>query len=182
MAEKLMTIVIWINVLADLIASYLADHYGSNGIVYNILTPLEKLLTLGIYYIYAPNRIFKKAIIGVSILILLISLIAFYFSSSSRVFHIQPFLWTGLILAILSYMLIRKYLTSKKDFNLLAVWFAFANLLYYSMVVSSLGAQSIAVSFSLELARLLGYGNDIAYSLWSLILLISVLWIKKLKA
>lgn len=179
--EKLIVWVIWLNIFADT-ASYFIMHIPKQETVfiYNVMTPIEKIIILIAYrqntYGIRRSSVYSWGILAVILVTSLdISLINGFSS-----FNVIGIVSTGMIVAFLSYIHLRDVLNGRGGESKVFTLFCSANFVYYTLMVSSLSAVQLALIVSdNKFASQVSYGNLLAYALWSLILIIGLLWIRK---
>lgn len=175
--ERLIIVVLLMNASADITGNLASELDNGNGIVYNILAPLEKVIT---FAVYGLNTITRKGrminLIGIA-LVLLLSLFGFGLYPAFD-FHFGIYIAAGLILAVASYFHLREMVNDRARFSGVVFAFSLANLIYYTLMVSALSAIPLALTISNDFAAQIYTGNDLAYSLWSLIILIGIAWTK----
>lgn len=175
-SERFIISVIYLNILADLLAQYLATRGIYNGDVYNLICPLEKVIILAVYYQNTfKNRIRKYYIIGV-IAIIFLSSLGYIFNKNSGSVHIEVYLISGFVIAILSYLQLRQMALENARASTPIFWFGMANLIYYTFMISSISASPLALTISEEFARQILLGNDIGYISWSIITTTGIAW------
>ncbi len=174
--ERLILLVVYLNIITDLIAIYLADTLKQdNGIIYNIFCPTEKIITLLIYYLNAFQLSNKRLnILGV-LFVCLFSLYGFIANPATH-FHTEVYILSGFIVSILSYLQLRQIIQEKAKQSTAIFFFAIANLVYYTLMVSSVSASPFAYELSEDFGKAVMIGNQVAYSLWSILILIGLLW------
>jgi hypothetical protein len=179
--EKLIVWVIWLNILAD-IASYFIMHIPDHqtAFIYNVMTPIEKIIILIAYgqNTFAAKRrpIYSWGILAVILLTALdISLINGFSS-----FNVMGVVSTGMIVAFLSYIHLRDVLNNRGGESKVFTLFCSANFVYYTLMVSSLSAVQLAqIVGGKDFASKVSYGNLMAYAIWSIILIVGLLWTRK---
>jgi len=174
--EKWIVLVIFLNILADLLANYLGLKKIFNGDVYNLLGPVEKIITLSVYLV--NSKINRTKIYYLSGIIAMILLTTAGYISNSKPGHLheQVYVISGFIFAILSYLQLRNILLEKAKDSIPIFWFSMANLVYYTLMISVISARPVALSISWDFNTQINIVNDIAYSLWSPIILIGIIW------
>jgi hypothetical protein len=55
-------------------------------------------------------------------------------------------------------------------------WFSFANVIYYTLMTSTISSLPLAIEVSDSFARSIKAINDIGYILWSILISIGILW------
>jgi hypothetical protein len=163
------------NVLADGTSLLLSIHMDQTHFIYNILLPIERILTLSIYARHSTRSLEKKLHwIAMGLVIVLYGFGYWYYKFNDL--HYASAITTGLILALLSYIHLKAFALDKTKGSVLIAFFALANLVYFTLMVSSISALQVALDISMDFAKTIGMGNLLAYSLWSVILIIGILW------
>lgn len=151
-----------------------------SGHVYNLLSPFEKILTVVVYMQSSNGRRFiPLSKVGMGAIVLL-SILGYLLGGVENKFHMEVYILTGFIIAILSYAFLRHLTLRKREFSIVIFCFGLANLVYYTLMISSMSAIPAALLISNEFAYKVLLGNDIAFTLWSLIILTGILW-KRIK-
>lgn len=174
--ERLIVIVILLNVIADLMADYVSLTYGESGHVYNVLAPVERLLSLQIYVLATKNKKLRMLFRFTMILIFGISLSGYIIHNGDTDFHALPYVASGFLMAVASYIFLREWAIVSKKSTVLVFVFGMANFIYYTLMISSMSALPLANKLSAELADKIYVVNDIAYTLWSLTILFGMIW------
>lgn len=78
-----------------------------------------------------------------------------------------------------SYLMLRDEIFKPRAFNHLFIWFILANLVYYTLMVSSMSSIPFAGQISVDLAASLKIINDVAYIFWSLLIAFGIIWSSK---
>lgn len=164
------------NIAADLIARKMSLQLMNNGIVYNIFCPLEKIVTLMIYYLSSNRPRFKQLNLLGILLVIIISAIGFLGKLSPQEFHTEVYVISGFIISIFSYLHLRRIIRGKAKQSRVIFFFGIANLVYYTLMVSSVSALPVAMGISTDFAKTLFIGNAIAYVMWSILILIGIVW------
>lgn len=177
--ERVITLIIWLNIGSDLIAAKLSTEGITNGFVYNILAPIERILTV---YIYIRCSNFLKSkylhIIGLCAIIL-VSAISQIHAQDFSAFQNISFVIGGLVVSLLSYYHLRNITLGRAKDDFLIALFAVANLIYYTLMSSSISAFYAALDVSRAFARDIYSINQFAYGLWAITLSIGLLWSKR---
>jgi hypothetical protein len=179
--ENLIVLVIWLNILADT-ASYFIMHlpFPNTHFVYNAMTPIEKIIIL---FAYGQNTFgVKRCSLHFAGILAVVLFTAFdmIFINGFFEFNVVAIVSSGIIVAFLSYIHLRDVLNGRGGESKVFTLFCSANFVYYTLMVSSLSAVQLALIVSdNKFASQVSYGNLLAYALWSLILIIGLLWIRK---
>lgn len=177
--EKLIALVLLMNIIADT-AAYLLMHCELNyQYMYNILLPLERIVSL---VIYTKNENTKKAKVfygAGGILILLVYFIGYTNSDIVSELHFLSNTITALILTAMSYLHLRTISHGDVDTTRLITVFTIATFVYSAITVSALSALALALQIDHGFAADLFDINLIAYASWSITLIIAILWNKK---
>jgi hypothetical protein len=175
--ERLILVILLLNGSADIIGRMVSRMYEQNGIVYNVITPLEKAITFGIYLLNTRSKRGKMLNAAGMALTLAISIAGFVILDPMP-FHSEVYIGSAFILAVGSYYHLREMATDKAMASGTLFAFALANLVYYTLMVSSVSALPLALEISNSFASQIFMGNDLAYSLWSIIIFIGIAWNK----
>ncbi|KAB2816486.1 hypothetical protein [Phaeocystidibacter marisrubri] len=173
--ERWIAVIIWINIGVDLAGNTLSKFDIESQQIYNVTTVLEQVLTLWVYWIYSRYSAMKKVLIALVFTLPILALAQSAFRSFQPVFNMETFVLSGIIVAVCSYFVLRNEVLNQQQHNKL-IFFAMANLLYYTLMVSSMSALPLAYSISKDFGVKIKYLNDGAYALWSITLLIGLLW------
>jgi len=150
-------------------------------VIYNILLPAERVIIL---LIYAANELRRdqKQIHYLGIVLVLVITIsgAAYYGSVVELHNISNVL-SGLVLAALSYLQLRSIAQSTAGQSRVLFYFGLANLVYCTLMVSAMSAFPLAMQIDPNFASNIISINLLAYTLWSIILIIGILWKKKQK-
>ena len=178
--EKLIAVVIWLNLICDIVCFILGKKEIETGFVYNILLPAERIISLYIYAIAINQNNLKKTFHLGIVAIVIIRLVAIGFESSLLKFQFVANTVEGLLTAILSYLFIRVMIVKKDDISAVLLGFGVANFLYLTLMASAMSALKLAYlidkDYSLEFYAV----NTLAYIIWSLTLVTAILWKKKI--
>ncbi len=177
-SENLIFAIILLNIISDVIAAKLGSQRIKTGIIYNTLAPIERILTL---YIYARCSIITKNknlnFIGI-IFIIMASITSQFMAPNYIDFQAVPFVLSGLVVALLSYFHLRNMVLDKAKSSKLVLIFTIANLMYYTLMASAMSAFTTSLKISDEFANSVYAINLTAYSLWSIMLILGLLWSK----
>lgn len=182
-ATKSQGVSIWIGVL--LVLNFTGDFVGvillskgfPNAGLYNTSTVIEQVITLWIYLKYSDSGyvVVKRVLIG---LVIAMALSNTLFTGWNEGFHWETFILSGIIVAVVSYLEFRAIVLTGNIRNVI-LWFALANLIYYTLMVPSMSSVPKAYKISEVLSYNLKLVNDAAYIAWSIILSIALLWFPK---
>jgi hypothetical protein len=178
-SEKLIVAIIWINVVADLLGSIMAIKYSFNEMVFNISAPIEQVLTLFVYSKAGETRRLVN-VHKISItLIILLSLSNYFIIQNPYGFHYYTFIFSGITVAVFSYTQLKFTIQQNVPWRSVLLWFSGANLIYYSLMVSSVSTMPLAYDISKDLAISIKTVNDVGYIIWSALISVGILWNKK---
>jgi len=177
--EKLVGLVILLNVLADSAAYFLMHIDMKSNYLYNFLIPIEKVLTLLIYDKAGQRKKEKIALQMGMAAIVLIYCVGYFKDGVTGSFHHTSNILTSLIVAAYSYLFLRSNAIGKKGVSQLVTLFAVANFAYLTISVSALSAMPIARQINNAFEANFYAVNLVAYTLWSIILLTAILWKRK---
>lgn len=167
------------NIITDISSYYLIHNERHTHIFYNILIPIERILTLIIYLRNTANEP-KKMLYYLGMAIVSCIYIISYFTSENlmELFYVAN-IATGLILACLSYIQLRAILTGRANDSRVLIYFGLANLIYFTLMISAMSALPLALKIGNDFAGSLYNINIIGYTLWSILLIIGILWKKQ---
>jgi len=162
----------------DLVAIQVRNIYKSNNICYNLLNPIEIVLTLVIYYQHIKSQHIKNLTIKAIVIFLLFTLInAFFIQGLFLQFASYTFFLGGIVVCIYSYLIWRKEIYEDElSPNKLILWFATANFLYYSVSVPVISANNWLVIYSKEISFTVFIINGVNYSIWAIVIGLGILW------
>jgi hypothetical protein len=164
--------------MMDLTANYVLGVWGENAFVYNIMTVAEQALILIIYYLSRGNKTRRFSYLAGALLIVLLGFSNKLLPNPPGGFNIETFIFSGILVAIFSYLELRRSVLDLKIDSII-IWFASANMIYYTLMVSSMSAQPLAQRISMKLAENLKYINDVAYMIWAILIAIGLIWSRK---
>lgn len=171
--EKLILFIVWQNFFVDLYATYLAYNKIPNALLFNIHLLVQHPITLYIYTKTLTNK-WLIYLTGFIILVGNIINISFFQKCSFNSYSIIPSLT---FVAIFSYFILRKQITTEKNPHLgLFFWFALSNLFYATISVNILSSTSYANEIDKELAMTLFNINYISYIIWDVLIMLGFLW------
>lgn len=178
--EKLIWVILVLNVVIDFYARYLGSQGIYNGFCYNILIPLEILIMVYIYNITSESFAYKALTFVLSGLLLGFAVIVAVFLQESDKLHTYTIALGGIMVGTLSYLRLRKIIINDSHLmdNIL-FWFCAANFIYYIIFIPVLSVLPIANDISNELARSIKKVNNYAYALWSTLITIGFICSKK---
>ncbi len=110
------------------------------------------------------------------VLVLGLSIVGYFTHSGVTDFHAIPYVTSGFLLAVLSYFFLRERAIDSTVSPILVFAFGMANFIYYTLMISAMSALQLAQELSPDLADKIYTANDIAYALWSLTILIGMIW------
>jgi hypothetical protein len=174
--ERPIVLVIWLNIACDLFGYFFGTSTGISGAVYNVLLPIERILSL---YIYgrATRLSDYPSIYNYGIgLVLLIRSISIIYLPDFKELDLIANSAEGLTVAILSYAFVRSIVKRGKIKSPILLGFGIANFAYLMIMASAMSAYRLAYQESESLGTALYYINIIGYSFWSFILITAILW------
>lgn len=137
------------------------------------------MITLGIYIGTTQAIAMRKYYtIGMACVILLAAW-GFIKEGVADHLHYDAYIISGFVISILSYLYMRQFILHRSNPFTSLFWFSFANLLEYTLMVSSISASFAAVTIDQKFAQQIFIGNDIAYILWSCIITFGIIWNQK---
>lgn len=172
--ERLIILVVWLNVIADFLSNYIGLRGDPSVDVYNVMNPIEHSLTLIIYRAFTKHKKTRSLHLTFAYLILILASVDFAWITKTGQFHYASFLFSGIVVAIFSFLFMRSWIIESGSFKTFIPWFGIANLLYYTLMVASLSALPKAMDISDQLAKAVLWVNYGAYMLWSIILTIGL--------
>jgi hypothetical protein len=180
--EKLVFVIIALNFTADFLACFSPHLFEKeySGIIYNILAPVQRILTLMLYSSNTNVKEEQYLNYGGIVALILVSLGGHFYYQDFNEFHRLPYVILGLIVAILSYIHLRNMILEKTAASIVIAAFSLANFIYLTFMISSVSAVELAYNIDHEFGKLIYFlGNEIGYALWSIILIIGILWKKQ---
>lgn len=172
-------IVIWINLIGDLVGFFLSKADIETGLIYNLLLPAERIISLLIYSSAASSKNYKILFqIGIA-MIVLIRITSAIIEALLRHFQFMANTAEGLLTAILSYAFIRYALIGKVRTSVILFGFGIANFLYLILMASAMSAIPIAYRIDRDYSNTLYGINTAAYIIWSATLITAILWKKR---
>lgn len=177
--EKLILLIIGLNIITDISSFFLALTNTRTHIFYNILIPIERILTLIIYLRNVNNEPGKKLYYIAVAAVFGIYIISYFNNGNLTELHNVSNITTGLILASLSYIQLRSILMGGAGDSSVLIYFGLANLIYYTLMISAMSALPLALQISQDFASDIYDINIVGYTLWSIILIIGILWKKQ---
>ena len=108
-----------------------------------------------------------------------ISFYGIYYYPTLSEFHDVSNVFTGLVLAALSYLHLRSISLNTAGQSLLIFYFGLANLIYLTLMISAMSALPLALKVDNTFATKIYSINLVGYALWSIILIIGILWKKQ---
>ncbi len=165
----------WLNITMDLTANYVVGAWGENAFIYNIMTVAEQALILIIYYLSRRNHARRFSYLAGAVLIVLLGTSNKFMPNPPGEFNIETFVFSGILIAVFSYLELRRSVLNLKIDSII-IWFASANMIYYTLMVSSMSAQPLAQRISMKLAENIKYINDVGYMIWAILIAIGLIW------
>lgn len=177
--ERLILVILAANIFTDA-ASYLQIDAGKQThLYYNLLLPAERTVTL-LIYAFNEHGSAKKRIhyAGMAIVCLSYTGESIYAGTLTD-FHDVSNVVTGLTVAALSYVHLRSVALNTAGQSVILFWFGLANLIYFTLMISAMSALPLALEIGNDFASNIVNINMAAYALWSVILIIGILWKKQ---
>lgn len=172
---RIIVLLLLLNLIADVWAAFLWLDYQTTVHVYNLFNPIEQLITVATYGLYAKPKV-NKVYVASAVVILSFHLFDAFWLSPKDSFHFPAFIFSGILIAILSYFSLKQCLREKEEFRSLFFWFSLANLFYYTLMVSAMSALPLAQKISYEFAAIILQLNYICYACWALTLTFGMIW------
>ena len=177
--EKQTWIVIWLNLIGDLVGFFLSKADIETGLIYNLLLPAERAISLLIYSSASSSKNYKILFqVGIA-MIVFIRIASVIIEGPLHHFQFMANTAEGLLTAILSYVFIRHALIGKTRTTIILFAFGIANFLYLILMASAMSAIPIAYRIDRDYSNALYGINTAAYIIWSATLIIAILWKKK---
>ncbi|MBO6516801.1 MAG: hypothetical protein JJ975_09645 [Bacteroidia bacterium] len=174
--ERLVIAILWINVFMDLLGNYMNNTANKNIVVYNAITPIEIVLTLGIYQMVSHGSRLKKALKWLMIMFLTLVLYDYLTADGWHDFHEMSYTVGCLGLVVVSYFFLRFTILGKGEVKTLVFWFAVANIFFYALAVSIFAAEPIVQQLERDTGQLIMNLKNTAYSIWTLLIIFGILW------
>jgi len=175
--EKLLAIVIVLNIIADTTVYILMICDMKSTYIYNFFLPVERILSIVVYGAVVQKGRWEKRIFTTGMIVIFgVYMIGFIEHGLASDFLTNTNTITALIFAVLSYIFLRAVSTGHAQGSVLVIAFGIANLLYSWVTVSALSAIPLALKIDQKVARNLVDINLIGYSLWSCILIFALRW------
>jgi len=175
--EKGIILILGLNVICDLITSFLAEKNQNTHVYYSILTLAEGLIVIFMYLKSLNSKflIFSLALVIPSLL--LFGIYNILFIQGLWTLNTYTFAPLGLMIMVFSYIMIRKFIgTHAFSINNLMLWFAVACFIYYGIGVLNIclfiWAQHNMIAYA---AYLLNF-NNVLYSIYSFLLIIGFIY------
>lgn len=176
--EYLILIIFLSNIVFDLIAINLGKQKINNSFCYNLLNPIELILTLIIYYNYFPSGNIKKILaISMSAFLLFAILNIIFIQNFFTEFDNYTFFIGGVIVSVFSYFVWRNEILNNviSPHNII-LWFAAANFIYYTLTIPIMSAHNWLSFYSKDLAFPIYAINKVIYGIWAIIIGIGLIW------
>ncbi len=145
-AFKWIAILIFLTSISEFIALYVGLTYGSNGIVYDIFTPIEFLIYAIIYNLFLNNRTLKNLFVGMAIAMFVIDVANVIFFQPITEIPTNTMNIEMVLLVFLSLLLFISIRQKPIYENIIAegvFWFNSAVLFYYSFNILIWGFYGI---------------------------------------
>ncbi len=180
--EWLILLIIVLNIAADFSANYMhAQGNKESGMIYNLLSPIQHSAVLLLYTANSNFKLEKKLnLLGIC-LVLTVSIISVLYYPNLNQFHRLPYIISGCVVAGFSYFHLKSMVLERAGTIPVIVAFCLANFVYLTLMVSSQSAVELAYDLDPAFGKNIYLGNDIGYALWSVILIIGILWKTKQK-
>lgn len=153
-------------------------HHKNTNYLYNLLNPIEIILTLVVYYKYLSSGKFKTLLAGCVIAFPIFSAVnVIYFQDFFKEFANYSFFLGGILVSFFSYMVwkndIKNSIISR---NNIILWFAAANFVYYASTIPIMSAHNW-LSVNLKgMAFPIYTLNKVMYGIWAVIIGIGFIW------
>lgn len=177
--ERLILVILVANILTD-VATYLVIHAGKQThAYYNVLLPAERTITL-LIYAFNEHGLRRKRIHYAGMAIVCLSYFwETVYSGNIADFHDVSNVVSGLVVAVLSYVHLRSVALNTAGQSIILFWFGLANLIYFTMMISAMSALPLALEIDNDFASDIYNINIAAYALWSIVLIVGILWKKQ---
>lgn len=181
--ERIIVLVLVLNVVADLWANYVNNTWSNpqNGWVYNILNPVEMLLILLFYLKSSEITLARKAVWWTGLLMPVVFVWTLLNLESHRDFNLWGFVLTDFLMMVVSYFVLRSYLLAQELKGPATMSFVVANMVYFALAVSAFLGSGVGLRFKTDLASKFLIINTVGYVLWGIIITLGFIytWIKK---
>ncbi|MCZ4410560.1 hypothetical protein O3Q51_17220 [Cryomorphaceae bacterium 1068] len=179
--EKPIAIVIWLNLICDIVCFFLSEYEVETGLAYNFLLPIERVISLFVYFtaVSQKSRIRWLFLFGM-VSVVLIRIGSTILENPPTELQYAANTLEGLMTAILSYVFIRTIIAEKARVSLILLAFGLANFFYLTLMATAMSALPLAGSIDKAYANALYSINTVAYIFWSIILITAILWKKRI--
>ena len=131
-------------VAAELTGAYLSMSQTNNGFIFNIMAPIERILTLMLYAKNYKNKSGKQLAYTGILLVIAIAVYGIFHFPTFQEFHYGTYVVSGLVIAVASYLHLRAIALDKAGQSFIIFVFSLANLVYFTLMISSLSAYGLA--------------------------------------
>ena len=177
---RLILLIVVLNVVCDLYATYLAEQDKSTAFIYNILNPIEQSFAVLILSTTYPQQSISILLKSIGVLLPISAIINIVFFQGFEKYNGYTLITGGLVVAIISYIKTREYITIDKiNLNNELLWFTIASFIYYITTGPVLSVIPVTNEISYSLSDNLLYINDVAYILWSTLITIGFICSRK---
>lgn len=150
----------------------------NNSFLYNLLIPVEIILTLIIYFNYVQRKTSKRYILICMFLFIIFSILNLVvIQDFFKEFANHTFFAGGIIVSYLSYSIwlndIKNDLLSLQN---VILWFTAANFIYYTTTIPIISAHNWLSTYSKEVAFPIFIINLVMYGLWAIIIGLGFIW------
>lgn len=170
--------IVWINILVDILAKILAIKESSSEMLYNISAPIEQMLTIFIYSKGVNSMRIRNIHLLTISLIFLSSLSNYWFVRNPYGFHSYTIVFSGIAVATFSYWQLKFAINHEDPWRSVIFWFSLANLIYYFIMATIIVSLPLANEISNDFAASIKAINDTTYIIWSILISIGFIWNK----
>lgn len=173
--EQWIVLILFLNIFTDTTSYFLIHMEKGTHLFYNLLIPVERILTLIIYAVNEHGISRKRIHYSGTVLIGISAISAVFYYQNITGHHSMTNILTGFIGALLSYVHLRSIMLNTAGQSTTTFYFALANLVYFTLMISAMSALPLALQIGNDFASDIYDINLIGYALWSIILIIGVL-------
>jgi hypothetical protein len=177
--ENIILWIILLNVLADLVAEVLNSAGHTTHVVYNLMMPVERVLTLLIYAIQAETIWAKRSYYVAIGLVATAAIASAAYYGGIQELHYFSNVISGIVVAVFSYTYLRAMVLGQTYHSRVLFYFGMANLIYYTLMVSAMSALPLAMRISYPFAGAILNINLVGYTFWSITLILGISWKKQ---
>jgi len=179
--ERLILLVLLLNVVVDLIAIRLTVLNKQTVFCYNIYVPIEFLIMLLVYYLYLkPGKTRRMLVYVIPLVVLYAVFNGLFLQDINNEFASYTFFIGGFIIALFSYLIWKQEVQEKDiDSRNIILWFSAANFLYFIITIPALSANNWLVVHDTDKALPVQIINVVMYGIFSIIISLGFIWHQK---